>query len=162
MKMGRYNSRAERRFCKPQGEASKPSTGSKHELTSRGLKPNGAARDCGSRSRGFDSLLSLQHLCGPVAQLVERLSCKEDDVVQLHPCPPSFGFVAQTVERHVEGVSVAVSKSAEATKLSARSLAWLEALALGASSREFKSLRADQPLSTCGVNWISRRATNAG
>ena len=29
-------------------------------------------------------------------------------------------------------------------KLSARSLAWLEALALGASSREFKSLRADQ------------------
>ena len=47
------------------------------------------------------------------------------------------------VERHVEGVSVAVSKSAEATKLSARSLAWLEALALGASSREFESLRAD-------------------
>ena len=34
------------------------------------------------------------------------------------------------VERHVEGVSVAVSKSAEATKLSARSLAWFEALAL--------------------------------
>ena len=29
-------------------------------------------------------------------------------------------------------------------KLSARSLAWIEALALGASSREFKSLRADQ------------------
>ena len=79
------------------------------------------------------------------------------------------------VERHVEGVSVAVSKSAEATKLSARSLAWLEALALhpanmdpfagpglGASSREFKSLRADHTLSPCGVNWISRRATNAG
>jgi hypothetical protein len=43
-----------------------------------------------------------------------------------------FGFVAQKVERHVEGVSVAVSKSAEATKMSARSLAWLEALALGA------------------------------
>ena len=73
-----------------------------------------------------------------------------------------FGFVAQRVERHVEGVSVAVSKSAEVTKLSARSLAWLEALALGASSREFESLRADQTLSTCGVNRISRRATNAG
>ena len=81
--------------------------------------------------------------CGPVAQLEERLSCKEEDVVQLHPGPPNFGFVAQKVERHVEGVSVAVSKSAEATKLSARSLAWIEALALGASSREFKSLRAD-------------------
>ena len=74
----------------------------------------------------------------------------------------SYGFVAQKVERHVEGVSVAVPKSAEATKLSARSLAWLEALALGASSREFKSLRADHTLSTCGVNRISRRATNAG
>ena len=46
------------------------------------------------------------------------------------PGPPVFGFVAQRVERHVEGVSVAVSKSAEATKMSARSLAWLEALAL--------------------------------
>ena len=44
--------------------------------------------------------------------------------------PPISGFVAQMVERHVEGVSVAVSKSAEATKLSARSLAWFEALAL--------------------------------
>ena len=41
-----------------------------------------------------------------------------------------FGFVAQKVERHVEGVSVAVSKPAEVTKMSARSLAWLEALAL--------------------------------
>ena len=78
------------------------------------------------------------------------------------PGPPVSGFVAQMVERHVEGVSVAVSKSAEATKLSARSLTWFEALALGASSREFKSLRADHTLSTCGVNWISRRATNAG
>ena len=78
------------------------------------------------------------------------------------PGPPVSGFVAQMVERHVEGVIVAVSKSAEATKLSARSLAWLEALALGASSREFKSLRADHTLSTCGVNRISRRATNAG
>ena len=44
--------------------------------------------------------------------------------------PPKFGFVAQMVEHHAEDVSVAVSKSAEATKLSARSLAWLEALAL--------------------------------
>jgi hypothetical protein len=78
------------------------------------------------------------------------------------PGPPVSGFVAQKVERHVEGVSVAVSKSAEATKLSARSLARFEALALGASSREFKSLRADHTFSTCGVNWISRRATNAG
>ena len=78
------------------------------------------------------------------------------------PGPPVSGFVAQMVERHVEGVSVAVSKSAEATKLSARSLTWFEALALGASSREFKSLRADHTLSTCGVNRISRRATNAG
>ena len=34
-----------------------------------GLKPNGAARDCGSRFRGFDSLPSLQPLRGPVAQL---------------------------------------------------------------------------------------------
>ena len=48
----------------------------------------------------------------------------------LQPLVPSFGFVAQMVERHVEGVSVAVSKSAEATKLSAHSLAWFEALAL--------------------------------
>ena len=49
---------------------------------------------------------------------------------QYSPGPPISGFVAQMVERHVEGVSVAVSKSAEATKLSARSLAWFEALAL--------------------------------
>ena len=61
------------------------------------------------------------------------LSCKEDHrSVQCRYGPPEFGFVAQRVERHVEGVSVAVSKSAEATSLSARSLAWLEALALGA------------------------------
>jgi hypothetical protein len=61
------------------------------------------------------------------------LSCKEEcRSVQYRYGPPMFGFVAQMVERHVEGVSVAVSKSAEATKLSARSLAWLEALALGA------------------------------
>ena len=58
-------------------------------------------------------------------------------------------------------MSVAVSKSAEAAKLPARSLAWFEALALGASSREFKSLRTDHMLSTCDVNWINRRATNA-
>jgi hypothetical protein len=78
------------------------------------------------------------------------------------PGPPISGFTAQIVDRHVEGVRVAVSKSAEATKLSARSLAWFEALALGASSREFISLRADHTLSTCGVNGINRRATNAG
>jgi hypothetical protein len=78
------------------------------------------------------------------------------------PGPPKYGFVAQRVEHRVEGASVAVSKPAEATRLSARSLVWPEALALGASSREFKSLRADHKLSTCGVNWMSRRATNAG
>ena len=43
----------------------------------------------------------------------------------LQPLVPSFGFVAQMVEQHVEGVRVAVSKSAEATKLSACSLVWL-------------------------------------
>ena len=126
------------------------------------MKPNGAARDCGSRFRGFDSLLSLQVLRGPVAQLAERRTCNAEVEISTFSRSTKFGFVAQKVERHVEGVSVAVSKSAEATKLSARSLVWLEALALGASSREFKSLRADHKLSTCGVNWISRRATNAG
>ena len=61
------------------------------------------------------------------------LSCKEDGrSVQCRYGPPNFGFVAQLVEHHAEDVSAAVSKSAEATKLSARSLAWLEALALGA------------------------------
>ncbi|MGA3045228.1 MAG: hypothetical protein ABSD67_01285 [Terracidiphilus sp.] len=40
-------------------------------------------------------------------------------------------------------VPVGLQLTAEATKLSARSLAWLEALALGASSQELKSLRAD-------------------
>ena len=102
-------------------------------------------------------------LRGPVAQLAERRTCNaEVEISTFSRSTKSFGFVAQRVERHVEGVSVAVSKSAEATKLSARSLAWFEALALGASSREFKSLRADHTLSTCGVNWISHRATNAG
>ena len=52
-------------------------------------------------------------------------------------------YMRWLLERHVEGVSVAVSKSAEATKLSARSLAWLEALAPSvtrcARRREFKS-----------------------
>ena len=61
------------------------------------------------------------------------LSCKEDGrSVQCRYGPPNFGFVAQMVEHHAEDVSAAVSKSAEATKLPARSLAWLEALALGA------------------------------
>ena len=126
------------------------------------MKPNGAARDCGSRFRGFDFLLSLQLLRGPVAQLAERRTCNAEVEISTFSRSTKFGFVAQRVERHVEGVSVAVSKPAKATKMSARSLAWLEALALGASSREFKSLRADHTLSTCGVNWISRRATNAG
>ena len=126
------------------------------------MKPNGAARDCGSRFRGFDFLRSLQFQSGPVAQLAERRTCNAEVEISTFSRSTKFGFVAQKVERHVEGVSVAVPKSAEATKLSARSLAWLEALALGASSREFKSLRADHTLSTCGVNRISRRATNAG
>ena len=85
------------------------------------------------------------------------------------------GFVAQTVERHVEGVSVAVSKSAEATNFSALSLAWLEAVALHpanmdpfAEARFGSEMTGGQisprrpSLSTCGVNWISRRATNTG
>ena len=96
------------------------------------MKPNGAARDCGSRFRGFDFLLSLQLLRGPVAQLAERRTCNAEVEISTLSRSTRFGFVAQKVERHVEGVSVAVSKSAEATKLSARSLAWLEALALGA------------------------------
>ena len=94
--------------------------------------------------------------------MVERCTCNAEVEISTFSRSTCYGFVAQREERHVEGVSVAVSKSAEATKLSARSLAWLEALALGASSREFKSLRADHTLSTCGVNWMSRRATNAG
>ena len=97
-----------------------------------GMKPNGAARDCGSRFRGFDFLRSLQFLSGPVAQLAERRTCNAEVEISIFSRSTRFGFVAQMVERHVEGVSVAVSKSAEATKLSARSLAWLEALALGA------------------------------
>jgi hypothetical protein len=96
------------------------------------MKPNGAARDCGSRFRGFDFLRSLQFLSGPVAQLAERRTCNAEVEISIFSRSTRFGFVAQMVERHVEGVSVAVSKSAEATKLSARSLAWLEALALGA------------------------------
>ena len=96
-----------------------------------GLKPNGAARDCGSRSRGFDSLLSLQVLRGPVAQLAERRTCNAEVEISTFSRSTKLGFVAQMVEHHAEDVSAAVSKSAEATKLSARSLAWLEALALG-------------------------------
>ena len=96
------------------------------------MKPNGAARDCGSRFRGFDFLLSLQLLRGPVAQLAERRTCNAEVEISTFSRSTMFGFVAQRVEHHVEGVSVAVSKSAEATKLSARSLGWIEALALGA------------------------------
>ena len=98
----------------------------------------------------------------PVNQLNERRTCNAEVEISTFSRSTKFGFVAQRVEHHAEDVSAAVSKSAEATKLSARSLAWLEALALGASSREFKSLRADHKSSTCGVKWISRRATNAG
>ena len=65
---------------------------------------------------------------GVLASLAKRIA----DRFNADTVHQSFGFVAQRVERHVEGVSVAVSKPAEATKLSARSLAWLEALALGA------------------------------
>jgi len=65
---------------------------------------------------------------GVLASLAKRIPDRfnADTVHQI------FGFVAQKVERRVEGASVAVSKPAEATKLSARSLVWLEALALGA------------------------------
>jgi hypothetical protein len=83
-----------------------------------GLKPNGAARDCGSRSRGFDSLPSLQFLCGPVAQLAERRTCNAEVEISTFSRSTKFGFVAQMVEHHAEDVSAAVSKSAEATKLS--------------------------------------------
>ena len=101
-------------------------------MTAWGMKPNGAARDCGSRFRGFDFLRSLQLFRGPVAQLAERRTCNAEAGISIFPRSTIFGFVAQKVERHVEGVSVAVSKPAEVTKMSARSLAWLEALALGA------------------------------
>jgi len=85
-----------------------------------------------------DSTSSIpSNLCGPVAQLPmnqlnDRRTCNCEVEISTFSRSTRFGFVAQKVERHVEGVSVAVSKSAEATKLSARSLAWLEALALGA------------------------------
>ena len=57
---------------------SSTSTGSNMQGAIRGLKPNGAARDCGSRFRGFDSLLSLQVLRGPVDQLAERRTCNAE------------------------------------------------------------------------------------
>ena len=57
---------------------SSTSTGSNIGIKTWGLKPNGAARDCGSRFRGFDSLPSLQLLRGPVAQLAERRTCNAE------------------------------------------------------------------------------------
>jgi len=65
---------------------------------------------------------------GVLASLAKRIADRFNaDTV--HQC---YGFVAQMVEHHAEDVSAAVSKSAEATKFSACSLAWLEAPALGA------------------------------
>ena len=37
-----------------------------------GMKPNGAARDCGSRFRGFDFLRSLQGFLRTYSQLLEK------------------------------------------------------------------------------------------
>ena len=48
---------------------------------------------------------------GVLASLAKRIA----DRFNADTVHQSFGFVAQRVERHVEGVSVAVSKSAEAT-----------------------------------------------
>ena len=62
--------------------------------------------------------------------MAERRTCNAEVEISTFSRSTNPGFVAQRVEHHAEDVSAAVSKSAEATKLSARSLAWLEALAL--------------------------------
>ena len=69
---------------------SSTSTGSNMKGATRGLKPNGAARDCGSRFRGFDSLLSLQVLRGPVAQLAERRTCNAEVEISTFSRSTSF------------------------------------------------------------------------
>src|ERR1035438_3864791 len=70
---------AERRFCEPQNWGFDYHNPTPALVTNTwGLKPNGAARDCGSRFRGFDSLPSLQPLRGPVAQLAERRTCNAE------------------------------------------------------------------------------------
>src|ERR1700679_2452789 len=73
-----------------------------HRSTTWGLKPNGAARDCGSRFRGFDSLLSLQVLLGPV---LERHSCNAGGEISIFSRSTSPGFVA----RMGEGVTLKTS-----------------------------------------------------
>ena len=71
---------AEQRFCKPQVWGFEYLYRLQHELMTWGLKPNGAARDCGSRFRGFDSLLSLQlfkwavEVLGVLASLAKRMT----------------------------------------------------------------------------------------
>ena len=81
---------------------SSTSTGSNMQGAIRGLKPNGAARDCGSRFRGFDSLLSLQVLLGTV---IEQHSCNAGGEISIFSRSTSPGFVA----RMGEGVTLKTS-----------------------------------------------------
>ena len=123
---------AERRFCKPQVEASITSAGSNMQQQSGDGSQTARRLIVDQVLEGSTPSLPSNFMwaCSSVGR-APHLQCggRDFDILQVHQ---SFGFVAQKVERRVEGASVAVSKSAEATKMSARSLVWLEALALGA------------------------------